>query len=253
MTKNRVVRWFKEDKLLKILSILMILSLLFSCYTIYKVFTLKPGQAVTISGGTKVEKPVTNITNAQIDKDGNLVLTYSDGEARNVGSIVGSNGKDGADGKTPTNSEIALAIKTYCLTNKCSENPTSTQVMSAVAAYCSGGICNGTNGKNASDEQIAIAVAKYCAAGRCKGDTGAAGATGATGAAGANGANGANGADGKDGRDGKDGSSPQLSCVNTKDNSGNQTSWVAWKYEGEANTAYRRLYKIDGDSNCINI
>ena len=247
MRKNRVVRWFKKDKLLKILSILMILSLIFSGYTIYKVFTLKPGQAVTISGGTKVEKPVTNITNAQIDKDGNLVLTYSDGEARNVGSIVGSNGKDGADGKTPTNSEIALAIKTYCLTNKCSENPTSAQVMSAVAAYCSGGICNGTNGKNASDEQIATAVAKYCAAGRCKGDTGATGATGAAGA------NGANGADGKDGRDGKDGASPQLSCVNTKDNSGNQTSWVAWKYEGEANTAYRRLYKIDGDSNCINI
>lgn len=250
MTKNRVVRWFKKDKLLKILSILMILSLIFSGYTIYKVFTLKPGQAVTISGGTKVEKPVTNITNAQIDKDGNLVLTYSDGESRNVGSIVGSNGKDGADGKTPTNSEIALAIKTYCLTNKCSENPTSAQVMSAVAAYCSGGICNGTNGKNASDEQIATAVAKYCVAGRCKGDAGAAGATGATGAAGANGAN---GADGKDGKDGKDGASPQLSCVNTKDNSGNQTSWVAWKYEGEANTAYRRLYKIDGDSNCINI
>lgn len=250
MTKNRVVRWFKKDKLLKILSILMILSLLFSCYTIYKVFTLKPGQAVTISGGTKVEKPITNITNAQIDKDGNLVLTYSDGEARNVGSIVGSNGKDGADGKTPTNSEIALAIKTYCLTNKCSDNPTSAQVMSAVAAYCSGGVCNGTNGKNASDEQIATAVAKYCAAGRCKGDTGAAGATGATGAAGANGAN---GADGKDGKDGKDGASPQLSCVNIKDNSGNQTSWVAWKYEGEANTAYRRLYKIAGDGNCINI
>lgn len=250
MIRNRVVRWLRKEKLLKILSIMMILSLMFSGYTIYKVFTLKPGQAVTISGGTKVEKPVTNITNAQIDKDGNLVLTYSDGEARNVGSIVGSNGKDGADGKTPTNSEIALAIKTYCLTNKCSDNPTSAQVMSAVAAYCSGGICNGTNGKNASDEQIATAVAKYCAAGRCKGDTGATGVTGATGAAGANGAN---GADGKDGRDGKDGASPQLSCVNTKDNSGNQTSWVAWKYEGEANTAYRRLYKIDGDSNCINI
>ena len=247
MRSNCVIRWFKKEKLLKILSIAMILSLIFSGYTIYKVFTLKPGQAVTISGGTKVEKPVTNITNAQIDKDGNLVLTYSDGEARNVGSIVGSNGKDGADGKTPTNSEIALAIKTYCLTNKCSENPTSAQVMSAVAAYCSGGICNGTNGKNASDDQIATAVAKYCAAGRCKGDTGATGTTGAVGA------NGANGADGRDGKDGKDGASPQLSCVNTKDNSGNQTSWVAWKYEGEANTAYRRLYKIDGDSNCINI
>lgn len=244
MRSNCVIRWFKKEKLLKILSIMMILSLIFSGYTIYEVFTLKPGQAVTISGGTKVEKPVTNITNAQIDKDGNLVLTYSDGEARNVGSIIGSNGKDGADGKTPTNSEIALAIKTYCLTNKCSENPTSAQVMSAVTAYCLGGICNGTNGKNASDEQIATAVAKYCAAGRCKGDTGATGATGAAGAT---------GADGKDGKDGKDGASPQLSCVNTKDNSGNQTSWVAWKYEGEANTAYRRLYKIDGDSNCINI
>lgn len=250
MRSNCVIRWFKKEKLLKILSIMMILSLIFSGYTIYKVFTLKPGQAVTISGGTKVEKPVTNITNAQIDKDGNLVLTYSDGEARNVGSIVGSNGKDGADGRAPTNSEIALAIKTYCLTNKCSENPTSAQVMSAVAAYCSGGICNGTNGRNASDEQIATAVAKYCATGLCKGDRGSTGATGATGAVGANGAN---GADGKDGRDGKDGASPQLSCVNTKDNSGNQTSWVAWKYEGEANTAYRRLYKIDGDSNCINI
>lgn len=247
MRSNCVIRWFKKEKLLKILSIMMILSLIFSGYTIYKVFTLKPGQAVTISGGTKVEKPVINITNAQIDKDGNLVLTYSDGEVRNVGSIVGSNGKDGADGKTPTNSEIALAIKTYCLTNKCSDNPTSAQAMSAVAAYCSNGICNGTNGTNASDEQIATAVAKYCAAGRCKGDTGATGATGAAGA------NGANGADGKDGKDGKDGASPQLSCVNTKDNSGNQTSWVAWKYEGEANTAYRRLYKIDGDSNCINI
>lgn len=247
MRRNCIILWFQKDKLLKILSIAMAFSLIFSIYTIYKVFTLKPGQAVTISGGAKVEKPVTNITNAQIDKDGNLVLTYSDGEARNVGSIVGSSGKDGADGKTPTNSEIALAIKTYCLTNKCSDNPTSAQVMSAVAAYCSGGICNGTNGKNASDEQIATAVAKYCAAGLCKGDKGATGATGATGAAGANGTNGV------DGRDGKDGASPQLSCVNIKDNSGNQTSWVAWKYEGEANAAYRRLYKIDGDSNCINI
>lgn len=247
MRRNCIILWFQKDKLLKILSIAMAFSLMFSIYTIYKVFTLKPGQAVTISGGTKVEKPVTNITNAQIDKGGNLVLTYSDGEARNVGSIVGSNGKDGADGKTPTNSEIALAIKTYCLTNKCSENPTSAQVMSAVAAYCSGGICNGTNGKNASDEQIATAVAKYCAAGLCRGDKGATGATGAAGA------NGINGVDGKDGKDGKDGASPQLSCVNIKDNIGNQTSWVAWKYEGEANAAYRRLYKIDGDSNCINI
>lgn len=232
------ISWLQRDKLLKILSLMMVLSLVFSGYTLFKSLTLKPGQSVTISGGAKVEKPVTSITNAQVDKNGDLVVYYSSGESRNVGQVLGSNGKDG---RTPSNSEIQVAVKAYCSTNKCSESPTSAQVMTAVASYCDGSKCKGTDGKSASDDQVALAVAKYCASGKCKGDTGAAGVDGANGT---NGVNGQNGADGK---------SPILNCVNIKDNSGNQTSWVAWKYDGEDNSAYRRMYKIAGDSSCINI
>lgn len=232
------ISWLQRDKLLKVLSLMMVLSLAFSGYTLFKSLTLQPGQSVTISGGAKVEKPVTSITNAQVDKNGDLVVYYSSGESRNVGQVLGSNGKDG---RTPSNSEIQVAVKAYCSTNKCSESPTSAQVMTAVASYCDSSKCKGTDGKSASDDQVALAVAKYCASGKCKGDTGAAGADGANGT---NGINGQNGADGK---------SPILNCVNIKDNSGNQTSWVAWKYDGEDNSAYRRMYKIAGDSSCINI
>lgn len=232
------ISWLKRDKLLKTLSLIVVLSLAFSGYTLFKSLTLQPGQSVTISGGTKVEKPVTSITNAQVDKNGDLVVYYSSGEARNVGQVLGATGKDG---RTPSSGEIQVAVKAYCSTNKCSESPTSAQVMAAVASYCEGNKCKGTDGKNASDDQVALAVAKYCASGKCRGDTGAAGADGANGI---NGINGTNGADGK---------SPVLNCVNIKDNSGNQTSWVAWKYDGEDNSAYRRMYKINGDSSCINI
>lgn len=232
------ISWLQRDKLLKILSLMMVLSLVFSGYTLFKSLTLQPGQSVTISGGTKVEKPVTSITNAQVDKNGDLVVYYSSGESRNVGQVLGSNGRDG---RTPSNGEIQVAVKAYCLTNKCSEPTTSAQVMSAVASYCDNSKCKGIDGKGASDDQVALAVAKYCASGKCKGDTGAAGVDGANGT---NGVNGQNGADGK---------SPILNCVNIKDNSGNQTSWVAWKYETEQDSAYKRMYKIAGDSTCINI
>lgn len=232
------ISWLQRDKLLKILSLMMVLSLVFSGYTLFKSLTLKPGQSVTISGGTKVEKPVTSITNAQVDENGDLVVYYSSGESRNVGQVLGPNGKDG---RAPSNSEIQVAVKAYCSTNKCSESPTSAQVMTAVASYCDNSKCKGTDGKSASDDQVALAVAKYCASGKCKGDAGAAGA------------NGTDGINGTNGTDGVNGKSPILNCVNIKDNSGNQTSWVAWKYDGEDNSAYRRMYKIAGDSSCINI
>lgn len=232
------ISWLRRDKLLRVLSLMMVLSLVFSGYTLFKSLTLQPGQSVTISGGAKVEKPVTSITNAQVDKNGNLVVYYSSGESRNVGQVLGSNGRDG---RTPSNSEIQIAVKAYCLTNKCSESPTSAQVMTAVSSYCDSSKCKGTNGKSASDDQVALAVAKYCANGKCKGDTGAAGVDGANGT---NGINGQNGADGQ---------SPVLACVDVKDDSGNQTSWIAWKYPSEQNGAYRRLYKIDHQPNCITI
>lgn len=235
---KNVLDWIVKDWVLKILSVMMIFSLSFSAYTLYRSLTLQPGQSVTISGGTKIERPITQIIDARLNSSGNLVVTYSTGESKEVGTI---SGKDGVDGRPPTAQEIALAVKAYCLTNKCSESPTSAQVLQAVSAFCENGQCTGKtgkDGKSATDEQVAEAVAKYCASGKCQGATGVAGS---------------NGTNGVDGKDGKDGASPRLACVNTKDNSGNQTSWVAWKYEGEANTAYRRLYKIDGDSNCINI
>lgn len=232
------INWLKRDKLLKTLSLMMVLSLVFSGYTLFKSLTLQPGQSVTISGGTKVEKPVTSITNAQVDKNGDLVVYYSSGESRNVGQVLGSNGEDG---RPPSNSEIQVAVKAYCSTNKCSESPTSAQVMAAVSSYCADNKCKGVEGKSTSDDQVALAVAKYCANGKCKGDTGEAGA------------NGTNGINGTNGVDGVNGKSPILNCVNIKDNSGNQTSWVAWKYETEQDSAYRRMYKIAGDSTCINI
>lgn len=235
---KKTINWLQRDKLLKVLSLMMTLSLTFSGYTLFKSLTLEPGQSVTIAGGTKVEKPVASITNAQVDKNGDLVVYYSDGESRNVGQVLGQNGKDG---KTPSGSEIQVAVKAYCSTNKCSQSPTSAQVMSAVASYCVDSKCKGSDGKSASDEQVAVAVAKYCASGKCKGDAGEAGA------------NGTNGVNGTNGTDGANGKSPVLNCVNIKDDVGNQTSWVAWKYDGEDNSTYRRMYKIDGDSSCINI
>ncbi len=41
----------------------------------------------------------TGIKSAQIDADGNLIITFTDGVVTNLGKIVGTDGKDGADGK----------------------------------------------------------------------------------------------------------------------------------------------------------
>ena len=42
------------------------------------------------------------ISNAAINSSGHLVLTYTDGNVVDVGKVVGSNGKDGTNGVTPT-------------------------------------------------------------------------------------------------------------------------------------------------------
>ncbi len=44
----------------------------------------------------------TGIKSAQIDADGNLIITFTDGVVTNLGKIVGTDGKDGADGKDGT-------------------------------------------------------------------------------------------------------------------------------------------------------
>lgn len=40
-----------------------------------------------------------SLTNATINENGELVLTYSDGSEQNLGNVVGKDGEDGADGK----------------------------------------------------------------------------------------------------------------------------------------------------------
>ncbi len=40
----------------------------------------------------------TGIKSAQIDADGNLIITFTDGVVTNLGKIVGTDGKDGKDG-----------------------------------------------------------------------------------------------------------------------------------------------------------
>lgn len=43
------------------------------------------------------------IKNAEFSKDGDLIITLSDGTTINVGKVAGSDGKDGANGKNGTN------------------------------------------------------------------------------------------------------------------------------------------------------
>lgn len=45
----------------------------------------------------------TTITNAEFSKDGDLIITLSDGTTINVGKVAGSDGKDGVNGKNGTN------------------------------------------------------------------------------------------------------------------------------------------------------
>ena len=46
-------------------------------------------------------KEVISITKATINENGELVLTYSNGNTDNLGQVVGKDGKDGTDGLTP--------------------------------------------------------------------------------------------------------------------------------------------------------
>jgi hypothetical protein len=47
-----------------------------------------------------------SVAGTLIDRDGALVVTYSNGETKSLGPVVGSNGKDGKDGADFTDAEI---------------------------------------------------------------------------------------------------------------------------------------------------
>lgn len=58
-------------------------------------------QSVSLLGGLSNVK----LNGAQINDNGELVLTYSDGSTENLGTVVGKDGSDGADGTTTVLSE----------------------------------------------------------------------------------------------------------------------------------------------------
>ena len=228
-----------ERRVLIILAVLVMLGFIFTTLTAIRAFTLEPGQEVTTSGGITIAKPSNNITDATLRPDGVLVVKYEDGSVKEVGYILGQNGKDG-ESISPTQAQIAVAVADYCTTNnRCdAKSPTVDQVALAVATYCSTrNECigatgatgtSGTNGTNATPEQIFAAVTEYCADGRCRGPQGEQGIQGLAGI---------------------DGQDPVLGCVVR-----NNQEYVAWKYATEANSAYRDLYQLPPlaqGQNCI--
>lgn len=189
------------------------LTLIFSGYSLYKVLTLQPGEKTIVAPGLTIQKEIYRVDNVSIDENGELIVKYTDGSIRNVGQVRGEKG----DTISPTNEQIALAVSNYCTnTAKCDgKNPTQIQVLQAVAQFCDGGICKGTDGRDAvvTADQILAAVTTYCSNERCRG------ATGATGAAGIN------------------GRTQQLACVLVTENN-TPVRYYSAKYTDEPNSAY---------------
>lgn len=225
----------RQPKIVYILAALMLLALIFVGYTSYRVVTLQPGEQQITSAGT-VAKPSNNVKDASVTDDGYLLLTYEDGTQRKVGNVVGVQGASGSAGSSPTQAEIALAILNYCGDGRCdAKSPSTEQVANAVLNYCTvRGSCvgaNGADGASVTTAQVMDAVAQYCIDGRCNGPQGVQGVAGVNGRA------------------------TVMSCVvrttNTLD-----TQYVAWKYNDEAYTAYRDLYKLPTwaqGSDCVDL
>lgn len=169
------------------------------------------------------------VTNAQINSDGELVLTYSNGQRSNLGNIIGAdgqngrdgvdgiNGTDGQDGISVVNSEINARgelVLTY-------SDHTTANLGVVVGANGRDGV-DGTNGIDGQDgrdgaDGVGISNITISEDGElgitltngttlnlgnikgAKGDKGDKGEAGANGADGRDGVDGANGADGQDG------------------------------------------------------
>lgn len=228
----------RQTRIIYILTALLLLGFIFVGYTSWRILTQKPGESTVTSGGITVAKPSNNVKDATIGDDGYLTLIYEDGTERRVGAVVGLQGQpgnQGEPGRSPTQAEIALAVINYCSDGKCdAKSPTADQVATAVFNYCTTrNSCKGDTGAtgaagaSVTTDQVMAAVTQYCSDGRCVGPTGSAGTPGA------------------------DGKSAVMACVTRDDG-----SYVAWKYETEANAAYRNLYKIPpfgNGSDCIDL
>ena len=205
----------------RFLTLGIIIALLLSGYSLYRVITLAPGQKTTIVPGVTVEKPDKTVRDTYVSEANELIVVYSDGSTKNLGSYRGKDGKDA----TISEIDVQRAVRQYCANGRCdAKRPSPDVVLASVLEAC-GGECRGEKGKDApavTNEQIYAQVLAYCSDGRCKGETGA---TGATGAAGANGLNGANGR------------TQQLACVIVTENN-TMVRYYSAKYTDEPDTAY---------------
>lgn len=206
----------------RLLTLGIISALLISGYSLFKVMTLSPGQKTTIVPGVTVEKPQKTVQDTYVSNANELVVVYSDGSTKNLGSYKGRNGSDGT---SISDIDVQRAVNDYCAGGRCdAQKPTADVVLASVLTAC-GGECRGTNGKDApavTNEQIYAQVLSYCADGKCKGETGA------TGAAGVNGLNGTNGIDGR---------TQQLACIITTENN-TMVRYYSAKYTDEPDSAY---------------
>lgn len=205
----------------RFLTLGIIVALLLSGYSLFRVMTLAPGQKTTIVPGVTVQKPQKSVQDTYVTENNELVVVYSDGSTKNLGSYKG---RDGANGISVGVSDVDVeqAVERYCSNGRCdAKKPTPEVVLASVLSAC-GGNCQGANGKDAphvTSGQIYAQVLAYCSDGKCKGEVGA------TGAAGTNGLNGTNGR------------TQQLACIITTENS-TTVRYYSAKYTDEPDSAY---------------
>ena len=202
----------------RLLTLGIVLALIISGYSLFRVMTLAPGQKTTIVPGVTVEKPNKTVRDTYVSEANELIVVYSDGSTKNLGSYRGKDGKDGANA-TISEIDVQRAVKHYCSNGRCDAKQPSPDVVLASVLEACGGECRGENGKNApaiTNQQIYAQVLAYCSDGRCRGETGAAGA------------NGLNGVNGR---------TQQLACIITTENN-TMVRYYSAKYTDEPDTAY---------------
>jgi len=142
--------------------------------------------------GAKGEAGI-GIANSKINEQGELVLTYSNGQEANLGKVLGAAGKDGQDGAPGKDGNAIIST----VINNAGE---------LVVTYSNGtsdnlGVVVGADGKDGADGQ--------------DGADGKDGINGTNGADGKDGKDGVNGTNGKDGVDGKDGVGVSSAQINS--------------------------------------
>lgn len=134
------------------------------------------------------------IAKAEINLDGELVLTYTDDTVVNLGRVVGTDGQDGADGQNGIDGKDGADGQNGIDGKDGADGKDGIDGKDGADGKNGVDGKNGTNGKDGTNGKNGI-----------DGKNGANGKDGVNGKDGADGKNGVNGKDGKDGEDGKDG------------------------------------------------